>query len=179
MNKYIPNPSDSYKLDLSNYDRPEADMGIMTFAWIYAGLATTFIVAIIFRDQIEFLKNYDLLLKASAAVTLFLSGKCCFKYIRNNNNNLRWVLAPAKIIEITEDDNGNSSVTVEFTPENSQPFRAVGDFTYPLVNAIAELKLAELPILYQPKRYTSGSYYIDLRSQNKILNTSNLKTLNK
>ncbi|MGN1394052.1 MAG: hypothetical protein ACI4V7_08500 [Succinivibrionaceae bacterium] len=172
MKKYTPN-LDACKIDLKKYVRPSNNKGVLTFAWIYTILAGICIGLLICNQFVNFLNKYQLLTEACAAFLLFLAGKCFFNFVKTNSKFLRWDIAAGKIEEIVEDEKDKKTfITLSFTTDDGCEFKAVESFTYPVIDKIKELNLGELPILYQPSRYSKGAYYIDLRFNNGILDTS-------
>lgn len=174
---YTPNPEAPINLDLTSYRRPEANRGIIKFAWMYAICGGICILFLVFKQYIAFVQNYFVLLEAMAAILLFMAGKCYFAYARDYNRFLRWDCTAARIIRVTEHETGSHTfIDLEFTPENgSEPIKFTEEIHAPLLTAIKELGINALPVLYQPSRcYTGRTYYVDLRFCRDGLDTSNL-----
>ncbi len=174
---YVPKKVAPLNIDLYGYRKPKADRSILKFSYFYLALAIICIICVLLQYKVEEFHKYNILIEAMAAIFLFLSGKTCFSYLKQESNLLKWNVTAGKIIEITENDDGHSLLKLSFFANNQEEVVVNEEFHFKVIDTIEKLNLNSLPIIYQPIRYTKGAYYVDLRFSNGELLEDNLKNI--
>lgn len=178
---YIPDREKTAHLDLREYRRPAANKGYITFSWCYAVAGALCIIILLCKPYIAFVQTYHIMVEAMGGILLFLAAKCYFTYARESSMFLRWDCTSAEIIKVRETAAGRTYIDLRFTPETGrEQITFTEEINAPLLDRLQELKLGELPVLYQPSRcYSNHAYYVDIRFNGRELDTTNLKTIKK
>ncbi len=174
---YVPVSLLPLNIDLHDYEKPKANKGVLKFSYFYLAMAVISLICYSLKGQVLFFAQYYILLEAMIAIFLFLSGKTLFSYLKEQHDYLKWNVTAGKIISIIEQDNANTLLKIEFYANNQDKMTVTEECRFKVIDEIKELNLNSLPVMYQPKRYRNGAYYVDLRFNNGKLDISNLKNI--